>query len=248
MSQIHKRFTVEQVRILLEAYQNGHISREEIENTFEIGKTRFFALIKQYRESLATFSIDYHRSSQSHLSSETEEKIKQALLDEKELVDDKELPIDTYNYAALNDRLKKEGIQVSTTTIIKRAKSYGCYIPIRKSSDRHDREVITSSVGELIQHDASHHKWSPYADNKWVLITSLDDYSRMLMYADFVESETSWSHIQAAQYLSMLSAFHIAIMSIIYASFASSSIATAPGESWSSVQTMLLPNGVRSWT
>jgi hypothetical protein len=170
------------------------------------------------------------------------------LLDEKELVDDKELPIDTYNYAALNDRLKKEGIQVSTTTIIKRAKSYGCYIPIRKSSDRHDREVITSSVGELIQHDASHHKWSPYADNKWVLITSLDDYSRMLMYADFVESETSWSHIQAAQYLSMLSAFHIAIMSIIYASFASSSIATAPGESWSSVQTMLLPNGVRSWT
>lgn len=201
MAQIHKRFTLEQIRMLFLAYEKGHISREEIENTLDIGKTRFFALIKQYRENPETFSIEYQRSSKSRLPADTEEKIKLALLDDKELVDNKELPIDTYNYAALNDRLKKEGIQVSTTTIIKRAKSYGCYIPIRKSKDHHDREVITSSVGELIQHDASHHKWSPFADNKWVLITSLDDYSRMLMYADFVETETSWAHIQAAQYL-----------------------------------------------
>ena len=34
---------------------------------------------------------------------------------------------------------------------------------------------------------------------KWTLITSLDDYSRKLLYADFVERETSWAHIQAAQ-------------------------------------------------
>jgi hypothetical protein len=53
----------------------------------------------------------------------------------------------------------------------------------------------------LIQHDASIHKWSPYATDKWTLITSLDDYSRMLMYADFVEFETSWAHIQAVQAL-----------------------------------------------
>ncbi len=33
------------------------------------------------------------------------------------------------------------------------------------------------------------------------MITSLDDYSRMVMYAELVESETSWAHIQAAQYL-----------------------------------------------
>ena len=45
------------------------------------------------------------------------------------------------------------------------------------------------------------HKWSPYALDKWTLITSLDDYTRMLLYADFVKSETSWAHIQSAQYL-----------------------------------------------
>jgi hypothetical protein len=41
----------------------------------------------------------------------------------------------------------------------------------------------------------------PFAESKWTLITSLDDHSRMMLYADFVESETSWAHIQAAQYL-----------------------------------------------
>ena len=56
-------------------------------------------------------------------------------------------------------------------------------------------------MGDLIQHDASLHKWSPFAEEKWTLITSLDDHSRMLLYADFVETETSWAHIQAAQSL-----------------------------------------------
>jgi len=32
-----------------------------------------------------------------------------------------------------------------------------------------------------------------------VLITSLDDYSRKLLYADFVQEETSWAHIKAAE-------------------------------------------------
>jgi hypothetical protein len=40
---------------------------------------------------------------------------------------------------------------------------------------------LTNYIGELIQHDCSHHKWSPYATSKWYLITSLDDYSRKLL-------------------------------------------------------------------
>lgn len=201
MAQIHKKFTVEQIKTLLASYEQGHISRSEIENTLGIGKTRFFVLLKQYREHPETFSIDYQRKSKGRLSGEVEEKIRIELLREKELVENKELPISGYNYAALSDRLKKVGVQVSTTTIIKRAIQQDCYQAKRKKKARHDREVLTSAAGDLIQHDASIHKWSPYATDKWTLITSLDDYSRMLMYADFVESETSWAHIQAAQYL-----------------------------------------------
>jgi hypothetical protein len=201
MTQIHKKFSGEQVKLLLRAYEAGHLSRDEIERTLGIGKTRFFALLKQYREDPAAFSLEYQRRSRTRLSIAVEEKIRGELQREKALVENKELPISSYNYAALNDRLKKAGVKVSTTTIIKRAIQQGCYLPKRKKKELHDREVITSAIGDLIQHDASLHKWSPLATEKWTLITSLDDHSRMLLYADFVESETSWSHIQAVQYV-----------------------------------------------
>jgi hypothetical protein len=38
MAQIHKHFTTEQVKVLLESYQQGHLSREEIEKTLGINK------------------------------------------------------------------------------------------------------------------------------------------------------------------------------------------------------------------
>ena len=83
-------------------------------------------------------------------------------------------------------------------TIIKRAKEHDFYLskPKRKA---HDREVLTNYVGELVQHDSSEHKWAPDAGVKWHLITSLDDHSRLLLYADFVERETSWDHISALE-------------------------------------------------
>lgn len=201
MTQIHKQFSSEQVKVLLQAYEAGHLSRDEIERTLGIGKTRFFTLLRHYRDDPESFSIQYERTSPRRLSAEAEAKIRKELQREKELVENKDLPISGYNYAALNDRLKKDGIQVSTTTIIQRAIAQGCYLPKKRKPERHDREVLTSTIGDLIQHDASLHKWSPYAPEKWTLITSLDDYSRMLLYADFVESETSWAHIQAVQYL-----------------------------------------------
>jgi len=53
----------------------------------------------------------------------------------------------------------------------------------------------------LLQHDSSHHKWSPYAEKKWTLITTLEDYSRYLLYGNLVEKETTWAHIQAVEYV-----------------------------------------------
>ncbi|HME44067.1 MAG TPA: hypothetical protein VKF36_13335 [Syntrophorhabdales bacterium] len=47
----------------------------------------------------------------------------------------------------------------------------------------------------MIQHDSSEHRWSPYVDARWHLITSLDDYSRYLLYATIVEHERRWDHI-----------------------------------------------------
>lgn len=91
---------------------------------------------------------------------------------------------------------EKHGIAVSATTIINRAKDWGYHLGKRKKAT-HDREVITNFAGELIQHDSSHHQWSPHMEDKAYLITSIDDYSRLLLYADLVEHETTWTHICA---------------------------------------------------
>ena len=89
MSQIHKRFTSDQVKELLERYSKREIERKYIQQILGIGKSRFFMLLNQYKEHPQLFTIQY--------------------------------------------------------------------------------------VGELIQHDSSYHLWAPAAQEKWYLITSLDD-------------------------------------------------------------------------
>jgi hypothetical protein len=198
MDQLHKRFSVEQVQVLLQGYLQGTMARSEVEEMLQINKTRFFELLKDYRRDPEAFSIEYERATPAHLSAEVEAAIQEELLREKALVEDPKLPIWSYNYSALRDRLRKKGMLVSATTITQRAKALGCYLP-HPPKKVHDRQVVTASIGAMVQHDASTHLWSPYASEKWTLITSIDDYSRLLLYADFVPQETAWAHIQAAQ-------------------------------------------------
>ena len=198
MTQLHKRFSDEQVSFLLHSYSQGLLSRQEVQDTLMIGKTRFFELWQQYQTAPDSFSIAYQREPSRRISEEVERVIENGLLRDKELIENPEIPISTYNYSALHDRLLKQGITVSVNTIIDRAKRLGCHKP-RKKRKVHDREVLTSSVGALIQHDGSTHLWSPYTKEKWTLITSIDDYSRLLLFADFFPAETTWAHIQATK-------------------------------------------------
>ena len=88
-------------------------------------------------------------------------------------------PLRSYNYSYIKDRLEREYKQkVSLSTIIDRARKNDFYLRKPKRTV-HDREVLTNYAGELIQHDSSYHLWAPNAQEKWYLITSLDDYSRL---------------------------------------------------------------------
>jgi hypothetical protein len=204
-----------------------------------IGKSRFFALVKEYRKAPETFSIAYERRSPDRLPAAVEAAIERELLREKVIVEDKRLPISGYNYSALRDRLKKDGLKVSLNTIIDRAKRLDCYIP-RKKRKSHDREVLTASIGALVQHDSSLHLWSPFAQEKWYLITSIDDFSRKLLFADFAPKETTWAHMQAAQ--ALMQAYGIPTP---YGSSASSRVETVFGASTSCRPTTLILNGAR---
>lgn len=198
--QIHKRFTNEQVMVLLKGYCHGTLDRLTIEEILGISKTRFFALVRQYRRDPNNFSTIYQRSTPSKLSASAEKAIEKELMLEKRLIEDPALPIFSYNYSAIRDRLIKRRITVALSTIIARAKDFNCYQP-RPKRKAHDREVVTTAIGVLIQHDASCHRWSPYAKERWSLITSLDDFSRKLLYANLFEQETTWAHIKAAEAL-----------------------------------------------
>jgi len=198
MSQIHRRFTDEQVKVLFQGYCQGQLARIDLQELLGIGKSRFFALLKVYRQDPEGFTIAYRRPPRARLSPEVEDAIKTALLREKAIVEDPDLPISSYNYAAMQDRLEAKGVKVSVTTIIDRAKKLDCHKP-RRRKRVHDREVLTASIGALIQHDGSTHLWCPQAQEKWTLITSIDDYSRKVLFADFFRSETTWAHIQATQ-------------------------------------------------
>ena len=108
------------------------------------------------------------------------------------------MPITDFNYSAIRDILvEKHGLTVSLPTIIARAKQWAATARGLKAT--HTREVLTNYAGELIQHDASIHQWSPYIQEKFVAITSLDDYSRGLLFADLFKTENTWNHIHAVK-------------------------------------------------
>ena len=199
--QIHKKFTDEQVKDLMQRYLNGELQRQHIQEVLSIGPTRFFALLKGYRENPATFTVQYKRSGATRtIDPEIETNILKELKATKNFIDNKDMPIWSYNYSFIkNDLESRHGQKVALQTVINRAKEYGFYINRSQKTKAHDREVITNQVGELLQHDSSLHLWSPYAKEKWWLITSLDDFSRRILYAMLVPRDIAWPHIVAIQ-------------------------------------------------
>ena len=200
MSQLHKRFSSDELKKLFDRYFQNEVERKYIQEILGIKKRRFFMLLKQYKENPTDFTIQYQRMTPPRIiSPEIEQNILKELAIEKKIIQNKEVPLTSYNYSYLRDRLKGQYHQkVSLPTIIDRAKKHGFYLKKPKRTV-HDREVLTRYAGELIQHDSSHHLWAPAAKEKWYLITSLDDYSRFMLYAVLIQKETSWAHILALQ-------------------------------------------------
>lgn len=200
MAQLHKKFTDSQVKELMERYLQKEVKRTYLQEILGIKKRRFCTLVRRYRQNPDKFSIQYKRKKNPRtLDQKTENNILKELRFEQKLIKNKDVPLKSYNYSFIKQHLETRFKQkVSLPTIIDRVKQHGFYLkrPKRKA---HDREVLTNYAGELIQHDSSIHKWSPYAKEKWSLITSLDDFSRFMLYAILLKRETAWAHIMALQ-------------------------------------------------
>lgn len=200
--QLHKRFSDEQVRDIICKYDAKLIRAKEACKYLGIGRTRLYYLTKIYRSHPEQKLVDYKRllptrvitySVKNHILSE--------LAYEKEhIIENPSVPTNHYNYSYIRELLlEKHKERVSLPTIIGLAKEHDFYKPKRKKTNIHDRQVLTSFVGELIQHDSSIHLFAPNQLSKWYLITSLDDHSRKLLFANLLEKETVWTHMKAVE-------------------------------------------------
>jgi hypothetical protein len=83
-NQIHKRFSNTQIKSLIESYQKKEIELSYILSILGIGRSRFFEILKSYRQNPSSFSIEYARNSPNRkLSSQAEDDILAELFVEK---------------------------------------------------------------------------------------------------------------------------------------------------------------------
>lgn len=130
MSQLHKRFTTEQVVELFQRYIDKKIERKYIQEILGVKKAMFFRILQKYRKDPKKFSIDYLRTSPQRISPDIEKNIIKELKIDKGIITDKKNPTDCYNYSYIKDRLKdKHKQKVSLPTIIDRAKKNDFYLP-----------------------------------------------------------------------------------------------------------------------
>lgn len=200
-NQLHKRLNEYQVRDILQKYLNGMIGAKQACIYLGVGRTRFYELVATFKMGKEDPIVRYARHTPNNrLSTDVTSHILKELQIEKKIVTNPSIPTKRYNYSYVRGILEdKYGNPPSLSTIIAVAKKHGYYKPKVKHENKHDRQVITNFVGELVQHDSSHHLFAPDAHLKWYLITSLDDFSRRILYGNLFEEETSWAHIQSVE-------------------------------------------------
>lgn len=202
--QIHNRLSSDQVNLILEKFLNKEIKAKQARNYLELSKSRFYEILNQFKIEKEKHSIEYKRHKSTNTISTS---IKQHIIDElkiekEKIIDNPNTPTKYYNYSYIKDlTLSNYWESISLPTVIKIAKENWFYKEKRKSNKVHDKEVITNYPWELIQHDSSYHLFAPDAKEKWYLVTSIDDYSRWMLFADLFEKESTWIHIQAVEHV-----------------------------------------------
>ncbi len=102
--QLHKRFSTQEVKILLEKYLNEKVELVYILEILKIKRSRFFELLRQYREDPNNFSIEYKRKNVTRrISEKVEKNIISELEKEKKLIEDRNIPIGFYNYSYIKN-------------------------------------------------------------------------------------------------------------------------------------------------
>jgi len=138
MSQLHKRLSTDQVKIILNLYLMKKMELNEVIRQFEIKERQFYNLLAKYRKDKPGFLIEYPRNTTNNrLPLEVDKVVRSELEKEKTIIENKDIPVSNYNYSAVKDEVIKIINQnISVPTIINRARSWSFYLfekPRKKS-------------------------------------------------------------------------------------------------------------------
>ena len=124
---LRKLYSTKEVKEIFERYLSREIGTEQALALMKIRRRQFFKLLKSYREKPSDFSLDYKRKAPPRtIDAKVETRIIKELKREKAIIEDKNNPVKFYNYSYLKTVLEeKHGVDVSLSTIIRRAKKLG---------------------------------------------------------------------------------------------------------------------------
>lgn len=193
--QAHKRIVLNFMKDVFDGYEERRINLAESIAMLEMGKSNFFRYLKKYRENKNTFGIEYIRDvGKNRCDASADEKIASLLRSEKELILNPDIRIGKYNFEALAQELKQQnGIDVAAETVRRKAIIWKFHHPKERTVKIY-RELETTKIGRLFQHDTCIHQWSPFCKSFYLILT-VDDHSRMIVHAKFYVEETSMNHI-----------------------------------------------------
>lgn len=84
--QLHKRFSNQEVKEVLEKYEKKVLSLEEVIRFLKVKERRFFILLKEYRKDPGCFSVEFKRQRATRgIDAKSEKKIISELKKEAEL-------------------------------------------------------------------------------------------------------------------------------------------------------------------
>jgi len=92
--QLHRRFTDDQIKLLLDLYLNKTIRLQQILQQLECTKGRFYQILREYRKDPTDFTIAYARNKPNRrLSEEVDKIIREELEKDRKLIGNEEIPI-----------------------------------------------------------------------------------------------------------------------------------------------------------
>lgn len=197
---IHKRLPVSFVAEVLASFNQHRISEQEAVDLLGVQRSRLYQLRKQWlvQNRKRPFCLWRRKEHAFHVLTED---VRTWLDTELRYIRrEANLFRGKFNFAFLAEEAEKRfGRPFCRNSFRLYALRSGYYHALPDEKGKVYTRFETSGPGALFQHDSSYHLWLPERRQKQYLILTKDDYSRKVVGARIVDTETSFEHLKTVR-------------------------------------------------